>query len=101
MPLDEVIMTVFCCRESLFPEVHRASPGRQRGGAPRGSDSAVLPMATGGAWWGIDADKQLWHDCRRHWLPWLPTLGSRRSCVRHAAHWWGRKPRLQAHLADS
>ena len=99
MPLDECIMAVFCCRESLLQEVQRGYPGRQRGFAPRLSDREVLTMETVGEFLGIDAEKQIWHYVRRHWLPWCPMRGSRRSCVRQAAHLWGIKPLLQEKLA--
>lgn len=101
MPLDEFIIAVFCCIESLLPEVLRAYPGRQRGFAPRLSDSEVLTMETVGEFLGIDAEKHLWQYFRRHWLPWFPRLGSRSSFVRQAANLWCIKQILQEHLASS
>jgi hypothetical protein len=101
MPLDEFIITVFCCIESLLQEVQRAYPGRQRGFAPRLSDSEVLTMETVGEFLGMDAEKQIWHYFRRHWLPWFPMLGSRSSFVRQAANVWYLKQLLQEKLADS
>lgn len=47
--LEEFIMAVFCCIEALFPAIHHAYPGRQRGFAPRLADSEVLTMETVGA----------------------------------------------------
>ena len=101
MPLDEFIITVFCCIEALLQEGQRAYPGRQRGFAPRLSDSEVLTMETGGEFLGSDAEQQMWHYFRRHWLPWFPTLGSRSSFVRQAANLWCLKQLLQEKLADS
>lgn len=101
MPLDEFIIAVFCCIETLLPELHRAYPGRQRGCAPRLSDSEVLTMETVGEFLGIDAEKQIWHYFRRHWSPWFPTLGSRSSFVRQAANLWCLKQLLQEQLAAS
>jgi len=77
MPLDEFIIAVFCCIESLLQEVQHAYPGRQRGFAPRLADSEVLSMETVGECLGIDAEKQIWHYFRHHlnlsrlnhWLP--------------------------------
>jgi len=101
MPLDEFIIAVFCCIESLLQEVQSAYPGRQRGFAPRLSDSEVLTMETVGEFLGIDAEKQIWHYFRRHWLPWFPRLGSRSSFVRQAANLWCIKQLLQEKLAGS
>lgn len=101
MPLDEFIIAVFCCIESLLQEVQSAYPGRQRGFAPRLSDSEVLTMETVGEFLGIDAEKQIWHYFRRHWLPWFPRLGSRSSFVRQAANLWCSKQLLQEKLAGS
>ena len=101
MPLDEFIIAVFCCIESLLQEGQRAYPGRQRGFAPRLADSEVLTMETVGEFVGIDAEKQIWHYCRRHGAPWFPALGSRSSFVRQAAHWWCIKQLLQEQLAAS
>lgn len=101
MPLDEFIITVFCCIEALLQEVQRAYPGRQRGFAPRLADSAVLTMETVGEFLGIDAEKQIWQYFRRHWFPWFPTLGSRSSFVRQAANLWCIKQLIQEKLADA
>lgn len=101
MPLDEFIIAVFCCIESLLQEVQSAYPGRQRGFAPRLADSEVLTMETVGEFLGIDAEKQIWHYFRRHWLPWFPRLGSRSSFVRQAANLWCIKQLLQEKLAGS
>jgi hypothetical protein len=58
-------------------------------------------METVGEFLGIDAEKQIWHYFRRHWLPWFPRLGSRSSFVRQAANLWCIKQLLQEKLAGS
>jgi len=101
MPLDEFIIAVFCCIESLLQEVQHAYPGRQRGFAPRLADSEVLTMETVGEFLGIDAEKQIWHYFRRHWSSWFPRLGSRSSFVRQAANLWYIKQVIQERLATA
>jgi hypothetical protein len=39
MPLEDFIITVFCCIESILQEIMREYPLRQRGFAPKLSDS--------------------------------------------------------------
>ena len=39
MPLEDFIIAVFCCIESMLQEVIRSYPVRQRGFAPQLSDS--------------------------------------------------------------
>lgn len=101
MPLEDFIIAVFCCIESLYHETKKSYPVRQRGFAPRLSDREVLTMETVGEFLGIDAEKHIWQYFRRHWAPWFPPLGSRSSFVRQAANLWYIKQLLQEKLAAS
>lgn len=49
MPIDECIIAVFCCIETLMQGGPAARPLRQRGCAPHLTDSAVLTMEVVGA----------------------------------------------------
>jgi hypothetical protein len=101
MPLEDFIIAVFCCIESLLSEMQQTYPERQRGYAPRLADSEVLTMETVGEFLGIDAEKYMWQYIRRHWSPWFPTLGSRSRFVRQAANLLCIKQLLQEKLAIS
>jgi hypothetical protein len=101
MPLEDFIIAVFCCIEASLQELRIAYPLRQRGFAPKLSDSDVLTMETVGEFLGIDTEKHIWQYFRRHWLPWFPMLGSRSTFVRQAANLWFIKHLLQEKLATS
>lgn len=101
MPLEDFIIAVFCCIESMLQEVIRSYPVRQRGFAPQLSDSEVLTMEIVGEFLGIDSEKHMWQYFRRHWFAWFPTLGSRSTFVRQAANLWYIKDLIQDKLATS
>ena len=99
MPLDDFIIAVFCCIETLLQETKKVYLLRQRGFAPQLSDSEVLTMETVGEFVGIDAEKHIWQYFRRHGSPWFPALGSRSRFVRQAANLWCIKQIIQEQLA--
>jgi len=100
MPIDEFIIAVFCCIDTLVRELTAARPLRQRGFAPHLSDSEVLTMEIVGEFLGLDTDKQIWRYFRQHWSAWFPRLGARSTFVRHAANLWAVKQRLHGQLAQ-
>ncbi len=101
MPIDECIIAVFCCIETLMRGGLATRPLRQRGFAPRLTDSEVLTMEVVGELLGLDTDKQIWRYFRRHWLAWFPGLGVRSTFVRHAANLWAVKQVLHGQLAQN
>ena len=101
MPLEEFIIAVFCCIESILQEIMTEYPLRQRGFSPKLSDSEVLTMEIVGEFLGIDMEKHIWQYFLRHWSPWFPQLGSRSTFVRQAANLWCVKHIIQEKLATS
>lgn len=99
MPIDEFIIAVFCCIDTLMQRLTATRPLRQRGFAPRLGDSEVLTMEIVGEFLGFDTDKQIWQYFRQHWRPWFPGLGARSTFGRHAANLWAVKPMCHAQLA--
>ncbi len=72
---------------------------RQRGFAPKLSDSEVLTVEIVGEFLDFDSDQQMWKYFRSHWKPWFPELGSRITFARQAANLWYVKQLLQQRLA--
>jgi len=99
MPIEDFIIAVFCCVEQCLQEIAAEHPLRQRGFAPRCSDSEVLTMEVVGEFLGIDKEKHIWQYFRRHWYPWFPCLGSRSTFVRQAANLWVVKQMIQRKIA--
>src|SRR5882724_2031429 len=60
MPLEEFIIAVFCCRESILQEIMTEYPLRQRGFSPKLSDREVLTMERVGEFLGRDMEKHIW-----------------------------------------
>jgi hypothetical protein len=60
MPLEEFIMAVFCCRESILQEIMTEYPLRQRGFSPQLSDSEVLTMEIVGEFLGLRTSDTVW-----------------------------------------
>ena len=85
MPLEEFIITVFCWVEVQVAQVLQGVKLRQRGYAPRLSDTEVITMEIVGAVLGYAGDEAIWEYFRRHWLRWFPGLGGRPTGSRQAA----------------
>jgi hypothetical protein len=98
MPLEEFIITVFCWVEVQVAQVLQRMKLRQRGYAPRLSDTDVITMEIVGAVLGYEGDEAIWEYFRRHWLTWFPGLGGRTTCSRPAANLGRVKPCLHQHL---
>ena len=101
MPIDEFIIAVFCCIETLMRGRTALRPLRQRGFAPHLADSEVLTMEIVGELLGLDTAKQIWRYFRQHWAAWFPRLGARSTFVRQAANLWAVKQTLQRQLAQA
>jgi len=94
MPLEELIITVFCWVEAAFEDVTAGIKLRTRGFAPRLSDSEVITMEIMGELLGHDGDEAIWSYFKRHWATWFPGLGDRSTFVRQAANLWRIKQLL-------
>lgn len=92
MDLNTFIIAVFC----LVDDQLKGRRIRQRGPAPKLSDSEVLTMEIVGEFLGIDTDKALYLFFRRHYAEWFPTLTEvhRTTLLRQAANLW----KVKAHL---
>lgn len=98
MPLEELIITVFCWVETAFEDVTAGIKLRARGFAPRLSDSEVITLEIVGEVLGYDGDEAIWSYFKRHWAAWFPGLGARSTFVRQAAHLWRIKQILHERL---
>ena len=94
MPLEDLIITVFCWVEERLESLLGQDRLRQRGFAPKLADSEVLTMEVVGEFLGLDTDVGIWSYFGRHWRSWFPALGSRTTFAQQAAKLWGIKQRL-------
>src|SRR5215212_3290237 len=92
MDLSTFIVAVFC----LIDDRLKGHRFRQRGPAPKLSDSEVLTIEVVGEFLGIDTDKAIHLFFRRHYREWFPALGEihRTTFSRQAANLWKLKERL-------
>lgn len=98
MPLEELIITVFCWVEDWFEPVTGGVKLRTRGFAPRLSDSEVIPREIVGERVGADGDEAIGTYFKRHWPGWFPGRGDRSTFVRQAANLWRIKQLLHERL---
>jgi hypothetical protein len=94
--LSTFIVAVFC----LVDDQLEGRRLRQRGPAPKLSDSEVLTIEIVGEFLGIDTDKALYGYFRRHYGEWFPALGEihRTTFARQAANLWKVKDDLWQEL---
>jgi hypothetical protein len=92
MDLSTFIVAVFCLIDDRL-KGHRI---RQRGPAPKLSDSEVLTIEVVGEFLGIDTDKDIHLFFRRHYSEWFPALCEvhRTTFARQAANLWKIKEDL-------
>jgi hypothetical protein len=98
MPLEDFIITVFCWVEEHLDSLLGDHRLRQRGLAPKLTDSEVITLEVVGEFLGLDTDVGIWKYFRRHWPSWFPHLGSRTTFARQAANLWVVKQRLHQEL---
>lgn len=60
MPLEEFISPGFCWVEVQVAQIRHRVKLRQRGYAPRLSDTEVITMEIGGAGLGYEGDEAIW-----------------------------------------
>lgn len=100
MPLEDVIITVFCWIEEHFGLLIREQRLRQRGFAPKLTDSEVLTMEVVGEFLSLATDRGIWKYFGQHGLSWFPALGSRTTFAQQAANRWVVKQRLHQQLLN-
>lgn len=98
MPLEDFIITVFCWVEEHSGLLIGDQRLRQRGFAPKLTDSEVITMEVVGEFLGLDTDEHIWQYFHQHWQPWFPQLGSRTTFSQQAANLWAIKQGLHRQL---
>jgi Transposase DDE domain len=98
MDLSTFITCVFC----LVDDQLKGKRIRQRGPAPKLSDSEVITMEIVGEFLGLDTDKGIYEFFSRHYPQWFPKLKEvhRTTFARQAANLWVIKERLWQHLLE-
>ncbi len=100
MSPQDFLLRVFC----LIDDQMRAlglGRLRQRGFAPKLSDSEVITIEVVGEFWGLDADRELFRHFRQDHTAEFPALAqlSRTTFARQAANLWRVKHLIQSRLA--
>ncbi len=92
MDLNTFIVSVFC----LIDDRLKGRRIRQRGPAPKLSDSEVLTIEIIGEFLGLDTDKDIYLFFRRHYAEWFPALREvhRTTFARQGANLWKIKEDL-------
>lgn len=101
MPIDDLIITVFCLVDDQFNRLLNGRKIRQRGFRPSLSDSEVITMEIIGEFSGYDTDKQIWLYFKQHWNHFFPKIPDRTNFARQTANLHAVKQRLQEMLAQS
>jgi hypothetical protein len=101
MPIEEFIISVYCCVENLFNEACKNLKLRQRGFDPKFTDIEVVTIEIIGEFLGLETDKQIWEYFKRHWNHWFPNLPCRTTFVRQAANLWQVKQMIQRKFATN
>ena len=96
MDLSTFIVTVFCLVDGWL----EGRKLRQRGPAPKLSDSEVLTIEIVGEYLSIDTEKGLYAFFRNHYAEWFPALQEvhRTTFTRQMANLWVTKERLWREL---
>ena len=96
MDLNTFIVAVFC----LVDDQLKDRRVRQRGPAPKLSDTEVLTIEITGEFLGIDTDKGIHLFFRRHYSEWFPALSEvyRTIFAHQAANFWKLKEHLWQEL---
>ena len=100
MDLDSLIIAVFCLVDDTLAQLYCDQRVRQRGPAPRLTDSEVLTIEIVGEYLELDRERALLDYFRRHWSHYFPALEQvhRTTFTRQAANLWKVKERLWQHL---
>jgi hypothetical protein len=100
MTPQELLLAVFCLVDD---ELQALNLGRlrQRGPHPALADSEVIAIELVGAFWKLDADRDLFRHFRQHYAREFPALArlDRTTFTRQAANLWRVKQLIQERLA--
>ena len=100
MPIDDLIITVYCIIDEMYQDIVKDVKLRKRGPVPSLRDTEVLTMLVVGEYLGLGDDKNIWSYFSRHWLGWFPELGCRTSFIRQSANLLGVYSRMQEVLSS-
>ncbi|MBK8750125.1 MAG: hypothetical protein IPL99_00015 [Candidatus Competibacteraceae bacterium] len=98
MPLEDVIITLFCWIEEHLNPLIGDNRLRLRGFTPKLTDGEVLTVEVVGEFLGLDTDQPIGQYFRQHWPLWFPQRGSRPTFAQQAAHLWAIKQQLHQPL---
>jgi hypothetical protein len=100
MDLSTFIVGVFCLTDDWIAS--RQRPIRQRGPAPKLSDSELITMEIVGEFLEIDTDKGIYRYFCRHYAHYFPKIREihRTTFARQAANLWVIKEHLWQHLLE-
>ena len=98
MPLEDVIITLFCWIEEPLNPLIGDNRLRPRGFTPKLTDGEVLTMEVVGEFLGLDTDQPIGQYFRQHWPLWFPQRGSRPTFAQQAANLWAIKQQLHQPL---
>jgi Transposase DDE domain len=100
MDLSTFIVDVFCLTDDWIAS--RRRPIRERGPAPKLSDSEVITMEIVGEFLEIDTDKGIYRYFSRHYAHYFPKIREihRTTFARQAANLWVIKEHLWQHLLE-
>lgn len=101
MPIEDLIITVFCLVDDEMEKLLDGRKLRQRGFLPKLTDSEVITMEIVGECLGFDGDKQIWQYFKGHWSHFFPAIPNRTTFARQAANLHVVKQRLQQMVAES
>jgi hypothetical protein len=94
MPLDELIITMFCHIDDFVKAHFPARRLRQRGPLPQLRDSEVITMELVGEYLSLNTEKAIYQYFARHWRHFFPRLPDRSNFVRQCAATGGVKRRF-------
>jgi hypothetical protein len=99
MSIDEFIIAVFCLIDNQLKALLNGKKLRQRGFAPKLTDSEVMTIEIVGEFLEFDRDKAIWGYFKKHWSHFFPKMPDRTTFVRQAANLHAVKQLLQERLA--
>lgn len=102
MDLETFLVAVYGLTDDALKNLLHGARLRQRGPAPRISDSEVIAMEAVGEYLGRETDDAIYRYFRRHWLPFFPHRRSvhRTTFLRQAANLWKVKEALWQQLLE-
>lgn len=100
MPLEDLIITIYCRIEETHNGLLKEEKLRQRGPCPSLSDIEVLTMLVVGEYLGLGSDKKIWLYFSQHWSAWFPRIGCRTSFTRQSANLLGLLNRMQQKISE-